>query len=88
METSGFLSCEKLDRMANWVGASVSSAFFASLERCSCINLSTTDNEDEAKVEEAKDRPLMLAKPSVHDSSDEAAKPGPQNPGAGKLPPV
>nr|XP_010940436.1 uncharacterized protein LOC105059012 [Elaeis guineensis] len=88
MENSGFLSCEKLDRMANWVGASVSSAFFASLERCSCINLSTTDNEDEAKAEDAKDRPLMLPKPIVHDAPDEAAKPGPQNAGTDKLPPV
>ncbi|MQL84186.1 hypothetical protein Taro_016668, partial [Colocasia esculenta] len=70
MENSGFLSCEKLDRMANWVGASVASAFFASLERCSCINLSTTDNEEE---EEAKDRPLMLTKPIVHDAPDEAS---------------
>ncbi|KAF3792601.1 hypothetical protein EJ110_NYTH11127 [Nymphaea thermarum] len=64
MEGSNFLSCEKLDRMANWVGSSVASAFFASLERCSCINLSTTDAEDE---EEANDRPLMLTKPVVHD---------------------
>ncbi|KAG1359582.1 hypothetical protein COCNU_08G010280 [Cocos nucifera] len=88
MENSGFMSCEKLDRMANWVGASVSSAFFASLERCSCINLSTTDNEDEVKAEEARDRPLMLAKPIVHDAPDEATKPGPQNPGADKLPAV
>ncbi|KAJ9681130.1 hypothetical protein PVL29_020156 [Vitis rotundifolia] len=56
-----FISCERLDRMANWVGTSVASAFFASLERCSCINLSTNDmDEDE---EEAKDRPLMLTKP-------------------------
>lgn len=57
-----FMSCEKLDRMANWVGTSVASAFFASLERCSCINLSTHDM-DEDDEEEAKDRPLMLTKP-------------------------
>ncbi|XP_010934838.1 uncharacterized protein [Elaeis guineensis] len=88
MENSGFLSCEKLDRLANWLGASVSSAFFASLERCSCINLSTTDNEDEAKPEEAKDRPLMLTKPISHDAPDEAPKPVLQNPDADKLPPV
>ena len=71
MENSSLISCEKLDRMANWVGSSVASAFFASLERCSCINLSTTDNEDE-DGEEAKDRPLMLTKPIVHDAPDEA----------------
>lgn len=61
----GFISCEKLDRMANWVGTSVATAFFSSLERCSCINISTAhDDDDEDKdEEEAKDRPLMLTKP-------------------------
>ncbi|MBA0769413.1 hypothetical protein Gotri_018147 [Gossypium trilobum] len=54
-----FMSCDKLDRMANWVGTSMASAFFASLERCSCINLSTTDFDDE---EEAYDRPLNSQK--------------------------
>ncbi|XVF22352.1 hypothetical protein REPUB_Repub12eG0165100 [Reevesia pubescens] len=64
MENScSFISCDKLDRMANWVGSNMASAFFASLERCSCINLSTTDLDDE---EEAKDRPLMLTNPVVH----------------------
>ncbi|CAN6444386.1 unnamed protein product [Victoria cruziana] len=67
MEGGGFLTCEKLDRMASWLGTSVASAFFASLERCSCINLSTTDAEDE---EEANDRPLMLTKPAVQDFSE------------------
>ncbi|KAL5988535.1 hypothetical protein ACLOJK_036300 [Asimina triloba] len=68
MEHNGFLTCETLDRMANWVGASVASAFFASLERCSCINLSTTDiDDDNVDEEEAKDRPLMLTKPVLHD---------------------
>ncbi|KAL5726863.1 hypothetical protein ACHQM5_000111 [Ranunculus cassubicifolius] len=67
MENSSIISYEKLDRVANWLGTSVASAFFASLERCSCINLSTTDVEDE---EEAKDRPLMLTKPISHDEFD------------------
>lgn len=79
MESSGFLSCEKLDRMAYWVGSSVASAFFASLERCSCINLSTTDLEDEEEEEEeAKDRPLMLTKPvDFTEDSVAADKPSP-----------
>ncbi|GMH08874.1 hypothetical protein Nepgr_010714 [Nepenthes gracilis] len=47
----------KICTVANYVGTSVVSAFFTSLERCSCINLSTSDNDDE---EEAKDRPLMF----------------------------
>lgn len=38
-----FISYEKLDRMANRLGTSVASALFASLERCSCINLSNSD---------------------------------------------
>lgn len=44
-----------LDRAATWVGSNVASAFFASLERCSCINLSTIDIDDD----ENDDRPLM-----------------------------
>ncbi|OVA09221.1 hypothetical protein BVC80_659g59 [Macleaya cordata] len=78
MENSSFVSCEKLEWMASWVGTSVASAFFASLERCSCINLSTTDVEDEEEEEEAKDLPLMLTKPIVHD--------GPEINGVEKLP--
>ncbi|KAH6812031.1 hypothetical protein C2S51_025793 [Perilla frutescens var. frutescens] len=54
-EDSGELvKCEKLDRVASWFGATVATAFFTSLERCSCITLSTSNDE------EAKDRPLML----------------------------
>ncbi|KAI3449285.1 hypothetical protein Pfo_005950 [Paulownia fortunei] len=59
--SGGFVKCEKLDRVASWVGASVATAFFASLERCSCINISTADADDDDD-EEAKDRPLMLTK--------------------------
>ncbi|KAK9145667.1 hypothetical protein Sjap_005570 [Stephania japonica] len=70
MANCSFISCEKLDKMANWVGTSVASAFFASLERCSCVNLTTHDFEDD---EEAKDRPLMLTKPVVHDDAPERA---------------
>ncbi|KAK7349413.1 hypothetical protein VNO77_06762 [Canavalia gladiata] len=49
----GFMSCDKLDRVANWVGTNVVSAFFASLERCSCINLSIEDETND------DDRPLI-----------------------------
>ncbi|KAG6472793.1 hypothetical protein ZIOFF_070271 [Zingiber officinale] len=62
MENTNLVSCERIDRMMNWVGASFSSAFFASLEHCSCINLSTDDDDDE---EEAKDRPLIIIKPDT-----------------------
>ncbi|KAJ9700957.1 hypothetical protein PVL29_006337 [Vitis rotundifolia] len=53
-----------LNGMATWVSTSVVSAFFVSLERCSCINLSTTDMDDDDNGEEAKDRPLMLTSES------------------------
>jgi hypothetical protein len=53
------LSCQKLEGVASWFGASVASAFFASLEHCSCINLSTSEDDADVDEEEAKDRPLM-----------------------------
>ena len=63
MESSqSSMSCEMLDRVAYWVGSNVASAFFASLERCSCINLSTTDLDDDFDNEN-DDRPLMFSKP-------------------------
>ncbi|CAN4108447.1 unnamed protein product [Withania somnifera] len=65
--SSRFISCDKLDRMANWFGTSVASAFFSSLERCSCINLSTTNDDDDENDDEAKDCPLMLTKPVAHE---------------------
>ncbi|KAH6760476.1 hypothetical protein C2S52_009047 [Perilla frutescens var. hirtella] len=51
---------DKVDGLARWFGMSVAAAFFASLERCSCVNLTTFDTEDDDEEEEAKDRPLML----------------------------
>ncbi|KAJ9697638.1 hypothetical protein PVL29_006982 [Vitis rotundifolia] len=50
--------------MATWVSTNVASAFFTSLERCFCINLSTIDMDDDNDGEEAKDRPLMLTNES------------------------
>ncbi|KAF5743777.1 hypothetical protein HS088_TW08G00364 [Tripterygium wilfordii] len=64
-----FMSCEKLDRVASWVGTNVASAFFASLERCYCINLSTTDPDEDD--DDTKDlRPLMLSRPAAVRDSD------------------
>jgi hypothetical protein len=60
-----------MESWATWVGASVSSAFFASLERCSCINLSD-DDDDRDDEEEAKDRPLILSSAPRHDNATEA----------------
>ncbi|CAN4102343.1 unnamed protein product [Withania somnifera] len=53
------MSCEKIDGLARWFGASLASAFFASLERCACVNLTTYASDDEEE-EEAKDRPLIM----------------------------
>ncbi|KAL4384276.1 hypothetical protein GQ457_15G012100 [Hibiscus cannabinus] len=50
-----------LSYMAAWLGSSVAQAFFASLERCSCINLSTSDDADDS---EAHDLPLVLTNSS------------------------
>jgi hypothetical protein len=54
---------ERVEGMASWMAMSVIAAFFSSLERCSCINLSTADDEYDDE-EEAKDRPLMLSRPT------------------------
>ncbi|KAJ7959372.1 UDP-N-acetylmuramate--L-alanine ligase [Quillaja saponaria] len=70
-------SYDKLNGMACWVGTSVASAFFASLERCSCVNLSTSDDDQD----EAHDRPLMLDNPSPVNFSDHVPT---KNPAADK----
>ncbi|CAN0884811.1 hypothetical protein LINGRAHAP2_LOCUS14950 [Linum grandiflorum] len=61
------MACGKLDRAASWVGENVASALFTSLERCSCINLSTSDdnNNDTSYL------PLVL--PSSSSTTDLAA---------------
>ncbi|KAL4586166.1 hypothetical protein LXL04_010798 [Taraxacum kok-saghyz] len=75
----GVKSCDKIDRMANWLGSSVASAFFASLERCSCINLATS-HDDLDDDEEAKDRPLMLTKPVMFGDGSQHGSPPKLNP--------
>jgi hypothetical protein len=64
------LSYQRLGGVASCFGASVASAFFASLERCSCINLSTSDDDADVDEEEAKDRPLMQTNLQVVQDSD------------------
>ncbi|CAF2141679.1 uncharacterized protein LOC103853544 [Brassica rapa] len=53
-------SLEKLDQAASWVSTTLISAFFASLERCACVNLSTSDDDDDDN-EESHNRPLALS---------------------------
>lgn len=49
--------------MANRIGTSLASAFFASLERCSCITISTFhDDDDDDDNEEGKNRPFLFTK--------------------------
>ncbi|KAJ8645357.1 hypothetical protein MRB53_007105 [Persea americana] len=43
----GSPSCGRLDRVATWVGHGVATAFFASLDRCSCIKIATVDDGDD-----------------------------------------
>lgn len=52
----------KLDGVAMWLVNGITGAFFASLERCSCIRISTYDDEfgDEAN-------PLIFAGGHDHD---------------------
>jgi len=66
---SGILLYEKMEGYVLWVGTGVALAFFASLERCSCIHLHTTEKEedgsDDEDPEETKDRPLMFSCPDA-----------------------
>ncbi|KAB2619526.1 hypothetical protein D8674_015395 [Pyrus ussuriensis x Pyrus communis] len=47
--------CSKVDGVAMWLMHSVSYAFFASLERCSCIRITTQEDGDDCN-----DLPLIL----------------------------
>ncbi|CBI19371.3 hypothetical protein AAG906_030291 [Vitis piasezkii] len=47
--------CGKLDGVAMWFINGVAAAFFASLERCSCIRIATEDDCDDAN-----DLPLIF----------------------------
>ncbi|CAB4266168.1 unnamed protein product [Prunus armeniaca] len=47
--------CGKVDGVAMWLINSVTTCFFASLERCSCIRIATQDDGDDCN-----DLPLIL----------------------------
>ncbi|KAF4353130.1 hypothetical protein F8388_016975 [Cannabis sativa] len=47
---------EKLDLVATWVGSTVSSAFFSSLERFSCVNVTTDDDEEEEDDDDGEEK--------------------------------
>ncbi|XP_050378048.1 uncharacterized protein LOC126795248 [Argentina anserina] len=56
---NAIISRETIDQVAGWVSATVSSAFFSSLERFSCVNVATVDADDDDD-DEADHRPLSL----------------------------
>jgi hypothetical protein len=56
--------------VAGWVGGGIAAAFFASLERCSCVNVRTHDDIDEDEQRDSV-APLMF-----DDGNDEAAAAG------------
>jgi hypothetical protein len=53
--------------VAGWVGGGIAAAFFASLERCSCVNVRTHDDLDDDEQRDSL-APLVL-----DDGNDEAA---------------
>ncbi|KAM3294944.1 hypothetical protein ACQJBY_037672 [Aegilops geniculata] len=65
--SSGQGGCARpLDRVAGWVGGGIAAAFFASLERCSCVNVRTHDDLDDDEQRDSV-APLMLG----NDEDDE-----------------
>ncbi|XP_068306119.1 uncharacterized protein [Pyrus communis] len=71
---NGIIFRETLDQVASWLSVTVSTAFFSSLERFSCVNLSTTDSDYEDD-DEAKDRPLTLTNHNNEPPNDVANLP-------------
>lgn len=67
--TTAIVSMENLNQVANWVSATVISAFFSSLERFSCVNVATNDPDDDDNEDEAKVRPFTLSNNS-HQGDD------------------
>ena len=63
---------EKPAGLAKRVGNNVASAFFASLESCSCVNLTTADSDDEGDLDEegSKDQVIVMAHLQSTASSD------------------
>ncbi|KAL8225439.1 hypothetical protein R6Q57_017996 [Mikania cordata] len=61
--------CAKLDGVAMWLVNGVANAFFASLQRCSCIRIATVDDH-----EDSNDLPLIFNDGNRrHDGGDAVA---------------
>ncbi|KAL5052800.1 hypothetical protein RYX36_033482, partial [Vicia faba] len=82
MENNGSLiSREKIDQMATWLGSTVSSAFFSSLERFSCVNVATSDpyndedDDDDYSVSTTATTAVNNPNTSVQNTNDVANLP-------------
>uniref|UniRef100_A0A5K1GTW0 Uncharacterized protein n=1 Tax=Nymphaea colorata TaxID=210225 RepID=A0A5K1GTW0_9MAGN len=51
-------TCWRIDRVALWLGSTIATFFFSTLDRCSCINIPTADDVDDG-TGEAKTAPLI-----------------------------
>ncbi|XP_028774707.1 uncharacterized protein LOC114731655 [Neltuma alba] len=66
---NSIMSREKIDQMTLWLGSTLSSAFFSSLERFSCVNVSTHDADCDADDDDAVE---------IQNSASAAKSTGPQ----------
>lgn len=57
MEDTNASASSNGNNLARWFGTSVVAAFFASLERCACVNVDADGEEDD---DEANDDPYMI----------------------------
>ncbi|KAL4558955.1 hypothetical protein LXL04_031081 [Taraxacum kok-saghyz] len=64
--------CAKVDGVAMWLMNGVANAFFASLQRCSCIRIATVDDYEE----DSNDLPLIFNDGNLrhHDASTTSSR--------------
>ncbi|KAF7816673.1 uncharacterized protein G2W53_030642 [Senna tora] len=71
-------SSETFNGMANWFGSSLASAFFASLDRWSCVNVSTSDDVDDDN-EDDNDSSVILSNSGSLNLSHHGPSPADKN---------
>ncbi|KAF3335279.1 hypothetical protein FCM35_KLT19786 [Carex littledalei] len=59
-----FFPRQMFNSFATWIGASVSSAFFSSLDRFSCVNVAASDGEEDEVLEDSMDHQLRVVNSS------------------------
>lgn len=79
MEENSSTDSNEKPGLASRVGNNVASAFFASLESCSCVNLTTadSDDEDELNEDELKDQEIAMARLQSNPSNISKHSPAP-----------